>query len=388
MKIKLSFILISVLIANLLLSGVASAQPAPTEVYVSPVITETTTCGEMTFAIWVKSVVDMTAFHLEIDFIPGSVEVTKVVNGGFLGAPPESAFFEPTNGIYNITGKILFGVAQQGSNGNPSPRNGTGKLIEITLKAKTPGNLVPFTINGEKSIFVNWPDAFQIPFIVTGPGVVGTSSCAPTDVSLTPNSIKEMQPAGTTVGTLTSIDPDLPDSFIYSLVKTTSYPDNNKFAISDGKVLAQMSFGYSTKTSYTIFVRSTDSGGKYFEKAITINVLNQVPVAVDDTYNVDGGGVLNVPTRGVLANDTDFDPSVLTAVLVGGPSHGNLVFNANGSFTYKPAPNYAGFDSFTYKANDGNADSKSATVTIMVHAAPPPQGPPTNYLLYLPILKR
>lgn len=388
MKIKLSFVLIVVLLANLLLSGVASAQPAPTEVYVSPVITETTTCGEMTFGVWVKNVVAMTAFHLEIDFNPGSVEVTKVVNGGFLGTPAESALFEPTNGIYNGTGKILFGVAQQGTNGEPTLRNGTGKLIEITLKAKTPGNLVPFTIDGAKSILVNWPDAFQIPFIVTGPGVVSTSSCAPTDISLTPSSIKEMQPAGTIVGTLTSIDPDSPDSFIYSLVNPTSYPDNSNFAISGDKVLAQMSFDYNTRTSFTIFVRSTDSGEKYSEKAITINVLNQVPVAVDDAYSVDEGGVLNVPTRGVLANDTDFDPLVLTAVLVGGPSHGTLALNADGSFTYTPAPNYSGSDSFTYKANDGHADSNTATVQITVHPAPPPEGPPKTFYLYMPLLNK
>jgi len=31
--------------------------------------------------------------------------------------------------------------------------------------------------------------------------------------------------------------------------------------------------------------------------------------------------------------------------------------NSNGSFTYVPAANYNGSDSFTYKANDGLADS-------------------------------
>ncbi len=278
MKLKLRHVLIAVLMANLLLSGVASAQTAPqTEIYVSPVITETTTCGEMTFGVWVKNVVDLTAFHLEIGFSPGNVEVTKVENGGFLGTPTESALFEPTNGIYNDTGKILFGVAQQGTNGDPTPQNGTGQLIEITLRAKTFGALVPFTIDGAKSILVNWPDTFQIPFIVTGPGVVSTSSCAPTDIALSSNSIENGRPAGTVVGTLTTTDPDYLSSWetwTYSLPALSG--DNALFAISGDKLTTLFTADYGTKASYSILVRSTDAGGKYFEKPFTVKVADVV----------------------------------------------------------------------------------------------------------------
>ncbi len=47
----------------------------------------------------------------------------------------------------------------------------------------------------------------------------------------------------------------------------------------------------------------------------------------------------------------------LKAVLVTNVSHGVLVINADGSFTYTPAANFNGTDSFTYKVNDGLADS-------------------------------
>ena len=43
-----------------------------------------------------------------------------------------------------------------------------------------------------------------------------------------------------------------------------------------------------------------------------------------------------------------------------------MTLNANGSFTYTPAANYNGPDSFTYKANDGTPDCNVATVTITV----------------------
>jgi hypothetical protein len=70
---------------------------------------------------------------------------------------------------------------------------------------------------------------------------------------------------------------------------------------------------------------------------------------------------------GVLGNDSDADGDALTAVLVSGPTSGALVLNPNGSFTYTPNAGFFGSDSFTYKANDGLADSNVVTVTITVN---------------------
>ncbi len=44
----------------------------------------------------------------------------------------------------------------------------------------------------------------------------------------------------------------------------------------------------------------------------------------------------------------------------------SLTLNADGSFSYSPAPDFFGLDSFTYVANDGAVDSNVATVTITV----------------------
>ena len=80
---------------------------------------------------------------------------------------------------------------------------------------------------------------------------------------------------------------------------------------------------------------------------------NTAPVAVGDSSSTDEDTALTVAAPGVLGNDSDVDGDALTAVLVSGPAHGTLTLNANGSFTYTPAANYNGPDSFTYKANDG-----------------------------------
>jgi len=101
---------------------------------------------------------------------------------------------------------------------------------------------------------------------------------------------------------------------------------------------------------------------------ITVNPLNDAPVAVDDAYATDEDTTLTVPAVGVLGNDSDVDGDPLTAVLVSGPAHGTLTLGGDGSFTYTPEANYFGPDGFTYLANDGTADSNVATVAITVNA--------------------
>ena len=77
--------------------------------------------------------------------------------------------------------------------------------------------------------------------------------------------------------------------------------------------------------------------------------------------------MLNVAAPGVLSNDSDADGDTLTAVLNTGPGNGSLTLSADGSFSYTPNANFNGPDSFTYHANDGQADSNVATVSITVN---------------------
>ena len=71
---------------------------------------------------------------------------------------------------------------------------------------------------------------------------------------------------------------------------------------------------------------------------------------------------------GVLANDTDPDSPSLQATVVSNPSHGALSFQPNGGFTYTPNADFAGIDTFTYRASDGKAQSGVATASIVVAA--------------------
>jgi VCBS repeat-containing protein len=93
------------------------------------------------------------------------------------------------------------------------------------------------------------------------------------------------------------------------------------------------------------------------------------PVAVPDSYSVAEDSALNVPAPGVRANDTNASGASLAAVQVSGPSNGALTLNADGSFSYTPAPDFSGSDSFTYKITGGVADSNVATVSLTVSSA-------------------
>src|SRR2546421_2156212 len=101
---------------------------------------------------------------------------------------------------------------------------------------------------------------------------------------------------------------------------------------------------------------------------LTITAVNDAPVSIDDAYSTNEDRPLTVAAPGVLGNDTDVDGDPLRALLVIGPGHGQLTLNADGGFTYTPAPNFNGGDSFTYKTGDGVAQSNVATVTLTITA--------------------
>jgi VCBS repeat-containing protein len=99
---------------------------------------------------------------------------------------------------------------------------------------------------------------------------------------------------------------------------------------------------------------------------ISVNPVNDAPVAADDEYTAIGDAPLDVPASGVLANDSDVEGNPLTPTLIQGPAHGSVTLNADGSFTYRPQAGFSGNVTFTYQLNDGEADSNVATVTIHV----------------------
>jgi ankyrin repeat protein len=91
--------------------------------------------------------------------------------------------------------------------------------------------------------------------------------------------------------------------------------------------------------------------------------VNDAPVANDQSLSTNERTALVGTVTG-----SDADGNLLTYSVVANPGHGSVTVQSNGSFTYTPLGNYAGPDSFTFKANDGALDSAPAMVSITVIA--------------------
>ena len=98
-----------------------------------------------------------------------------------------------------------------------------------------------------------------------------------------------------------------------------------------------------------------DNVGVYEEE-----VNNSAPAVAGQSVNVDEDGSVSITLEG-----SDADGDGLSFTVVSQPESGTLSGTAP-NLAYSPKANYSGSDSFTFKANDGSADSNTATVTISV----------------------
>lgn len=136
-------------------------------------------------------------------------------------------------------------------------------------------------------------------------------------------------------GTLTGTPPNL----FYTAQSNYDGPDAFTFKANDGKIDSNV----ATVT-------------------ITVKSLNRKPVADGLTVTAVAG-----VAKTVVLSASDEDRDTLSYTVVSAPSHGTLSGSAP-NLIYTAAAGYSGTDSFTYKANDGKADSNVATVGITVTA--------------------
>ena len=126
---------------------------------------------------------------------------------------------------------------------------------------------------------------------------------APGDMALSSSSVAENQPAGTPVGTLSATDPDLAESFTFTLVSGSGDDDNAAFDIDGATVVTATTFDAEVAAlrlmsilpefvtagfdvagigSLSIRVRVTDSVGATLEESFTITVtdVNEAPTDI------------------------------------------------------------------------------------------------------------
>ena len=169
---------------------------------------------------------------------------------------------------------------------------------------------------------------------------------APTDLSLSANTVAENAANGTVVGTLTATDPDSGDTKTYSLTDNAG----GRFAINSSTGVLTVANGsllnYETATSHTITVRVTDRSGLTYDETFTINLtdVNEAPPVI--TSN--GGGatatitVAENTTAVTTVTATDADTrQTLTYSITGGVDAAKFSINSStGVLSFVTAPNY------------------------------------------------
>jgi len=110
------------------------------------------------------------------------------------------------------------------------------------------------------------------------------------------------------------------------------------------------------------YTASDGQGGSATATAtIAVAHVNHAPVATSSqtTLLEDGSVALSLPA-------SDVDNDALSYSVITQPSHGTLSAIAGNGLTYTPTALYFGSDSFTWKANDGQLDSNTATLSLTV----------------------
>ncbi|MCC6140143.1 MAG: DUF4347 domain-containing protein [Nitrospira sp.] len=208
---------------------------------------------------------------------------------------------------------------------------------------------------------------------------------APTDLSLSTNTVAENAANGTAVGTVTGADPDVGDTKTYSLTDNAG----GRFAInsSTGQITVANSalLDYESAASHNVTVRMTDSGGLTYDETFAINLtnVNEAPVLSVNAGSTGAEGGLDTISGGELAV-TDVDtPDVQLSYSIGtGPVHGRLELTTSpgvsaATFTqadiaanrlvYRHDGSETTSDSFTFTVNDGAGGTLgSTTVTLTI----------------------
>ena len=100
--------------------------------------------------------------------------------------------------------------------------------------------------------------------------------------------------------------------------------------------------------------------------AIAIHPVNDAPVALAQAVTVEED-----TSKVITLDGTDVEGAALTYAVIGQPSKG-ILSGVPPNLTYTPKSNANGNDSFTFRVNDGAADSALATVSITINAVNDP----------------
>ncbi|MCX7928057.1 MAG: Ig-like domain-containing protein, partial [Patescibacteria group bacterium] len=126
------------------------------------------------------------------------------------------------------------------------------------------------------------------------------------------------------------------------------------------RVVYTPNMNYNGNDSFIYQVSDGQNGFASATVSLTITPVNDPPIANNQSITTQQNTPVNVNLSA-----TDVDNNTLTFTIIASPRNGSLTGSAP-NLTYTPNNNFSGNDSFTFVANDGIANSNTATVSITV----------------------
>ncbi|GAL85882.1 hypothetical protein MYP_3111 [Sporocytophaga myxococcoides] len=178
--------------------------------------------------------------------------------------------------------------AQDGSdNGVYAQRynaDGIAQGDEFRVNTYTTGsqNTPSVAIDNDNDFIIVWTSAGQDG---SGSGIYAQrfeANKAPSGITISSNTVNENVPANTTIGTFTTEDVNINNTFTYTLEAGIGDTDNESFVINGDELQIKESPDFETKDSYSIRVRSTDQGGLFIEKSFNITIEDVAETGITD----------------------------------------------------------------------------------------------------------
>ena len=246
--------------------------------------------------------------------------------------------------------------------GSGSTNNNNFKISGTQLRTNT-----VFSSHGLKYVRIRTTDqngaSFEKSFTIT----VNNINENPTGIGLSNSDISDKSPAGTVVGSLSSTDPDSGNSFTYSLVYGTGSTNNSDFQIAGNQLKTKALF--SSDGSKSIRIRTTDQGGRFYEKSFTILVAVNNPPHVDSIADIsilEDASEQTLSLTGITAGFNESQPLRISATssntgLLADPVLTYSSPTTTGTLRFTPTSNQFGFTTITVTVEDAGIDRNFST---------------------------
>ena len=159
---------------------------------------------------------------------------------------------------------------------------------------------------------------------------------------------------------LTATDTDS-ETFTYSIVTS---PSNGSVSISGSTATYTPETDYNGSDSFTFIANDGESDSNTATVSLTINSVNDAPVADEQSVTTDEDQVINIT---LTASDVENDSLTYSIASDNGAVNGG-VFLSGSNAEFTPDTDFNGIASFTFLAYDGSSYSETTTITITVNA--------------------